>query len=157
MSNDTGSITHQQHRLFHEIYVLLDDGDRRLLDLMQLTPLEFAVLQRLDSEQGRRLTDVGAELLCVKSTITRLVDRLEADGLVVRTPDRDDRRAQRLLLTPHGVTVCAEALRLHNASVERRLETLSLQEQHELVALLLKLRNGLKEDLAQHSLGRAGG
>lgn len=147
MSNETTSLAHLQQGLIQEVYVLLDDGDRRLLEAMGLTPLEFAVLQRLDSERGRRLTDVGVELLCVKSTITRLVDRLEEDGLVVRTPDRDDRRAQRLLLTPRGAIVCEEALKLHNASVERRLGLLSRSEQEQLVALLTKLRTGLKADL----------
>lgn len=143
------SIAHQQHRLIHDIYVLLDDGDRRVLDTLQLTPLEFAVLQRLDRSNGRRLTDIGAELLCVKSTITRLVDRLEADGLVLRTPDPDDRRAQRLLLTEHGVKVRDEASRLHDAAVERRMSLLAPAEQLLLRDLLEKLRAGLQVELAQ--------
>jgi MarR family transcriptional regulator, 2-MHQ and catechol-resistance regulon repressor len=144
----TPSIAHQQHQLIHEIYVLLDDGDRRVLAVLNLSPLEFAVLQRLDTEQGRRLTDLGTELLCVKSTITRLVDRLEADGLVLRTPDPDDRRAQRLLLTLRGVTVRDEALRHHSTAVERRLSALDPDEQISLRALLEKLRLGLLVDLS---------
>lgn len=142
------SIAHDQHRLIHDIYVLLDDGDRRVLQGLNLSPLEFSVLQRLDTAQGRRLTDIGAELLCVKSTITRLVDRLEAHGLVRRTPDPDDRRAQRLLLTPDGLTLRDEASRIHDAAVERRMSLLDLAEQHVLRTLLEKLRVGLAEDLA---------
>lgn len=151
MSTTTApSLAHQQHSLIHDIYVLLDDGDRRVLEAMRLSPLEFAVLQRLDTTQGQRLTDIGTELLCVKSTITRLVDRLEADGLVLRTPDPDDRRAQRLLLTPRGVAVRDEAALHHSAAVERRLGVLDRAEQQQLSALLEKLRTGLQHDLAQH-------
>lgn len=146
---ESPTAAYQQHRLIHDIYVLLDDGDRRMLGLMQLTPLEFAVLQRLDPAQGRRLTDIGAELLCVKSTITRLVDRLEADGLVLRTPDPDDRRAQRLLLTARGLAIRDEAARLHNEAVERRLGWLEPDEQRQLCALLEKLRLGLQAELAR--------
>ncbi|MCX7791660.1 MAG: MarR family transcriptional regulator [Chloroflexaceae bacterium] len=141
------SIAHEQHRLIHDIYVLLDDGDRRVLQKVNLSPLEFSVLQRLDTAQGRRLTDIGAELLCVKSTITRLVDRLEAHGLVRRTPDPDDRRAQRLLLTPRGLALRDEAIRLHDAAVERRMGLLEPAEQQQLRMLLEKLRAGLSEDL----------
>ncbi|WP_255603161.1 MarR family winged helix-turn-helix transcriptional regulator [Oscillochloris sp. ZM17-4] len=138
-----------QHRLIHEIYVLLDDGDRRALGATQLAPLEFSVLQQLNPEQGRRLTDVGAELLCVKSTITRLVDRLEADGLVIRTPDPLDRRAQRLLLTPKGDAVRTQAIALHGAAVERRMSCLSADEQTRLHGLLEKLQAGLRADLSE--------
>jgi MarR family transcriptional regulator, 2-MHQ and catechol-resistance regulon repressor len=141
------SLASEQHRLLHDIYVLLDDGDRQVLEATGLTPLEFAVIQRLHSDQGRRLTDIGAELLCVKSTITRLVDRLEADGLVRRTPDPDDRRAQRLRLTPRGITVREQAIMLHNAAVERRMAVLDSDEQSQLRSLLEKLRSGLRCNL----------
>jgi DNA-binding MarR family transcriptional regulator len=142
-------IAHLQHKLIHDIYVLLDDGDRRALSSSHLSPLEYAVLQRLDMEQGRRLTDIGAELLCVKSTITRLVDRLEGDGLALRTPDPDDRRAQRLLLTRRGEEVRAGAVALHDAAIERRMNLLAPEEQAQLTTLLEKLRAGLGADLAE--------
>jgi DNA-binding MarR family transcriptional regulator len=148
IAQSPSSAAHEQHRLIHDIYVLLDDGDRRVLAALQLAPLEFAVLQRLDVADGRRLTDIGAELLCVKSTITRVVDRLEADGLVLRMPDPDDRRAQRLVLTARGVTVRDEAARLHNEAVERRLGMLAPAEQQLLLQLLYKLRAALQRDLA---------
>lgn len=146
------SIAHEQHRLFHDIFVLLTDGDRQVLHDLQLAPLEFAVLQRLDVSQGRRLTDIGAELLCVKSTITRLVDRLEAAGLVLRTPDPDDRRAQRLVLTDSGETVRDEACRLHGAAVERRMNFLAPTEQQQLCSLLVKLRSGLQVELTDRDV-----
>jgi DNA-binding MarR family transcriptional regulator len=151
MAEQPHSIAHQQHRLIHDIYVLLDDGDRHVLEATRLTPLEFAVLQRLSTDKGRRLTDIGAELLCVKSTITRLVDRLEAEALVLRTPDPDDRRAQRLILTPKGVAVRERASTLHNASVERRMALLTPDEQVVLQRLLEKLRNGLQCELVEEA------
>lgn len=39
---------------------------------------------------------------CVRSNITQLVDRLEADGLVRRIDDPEDRRSVRAVLTPAG-------------------------------------------------------
>ncbi len=147
MTNDTSTRAQLQHQLLHEIYVLLDDGDRRNLADAALTPLEFAVLQRLDTVQGRRLTDVGAELLCVKSTITRVVDRLEAGGLVQRMPDPEDRRAQRVTLTASGAAIRDQALSLHHASIARRFNGLDAHEQQALTQLLEKLRRSLQQHL----------
>src|SRR5258705_2354557 len=39
------------------------------------------------------LSDLAEKLTCVRSNVTQLVDRLEADGLVKRTDDPSDRRA----------------------------------------------------------------
>jgi DNA-binding MarR family transcriptional regulator len=147
MTQHPNNLSRQQHQLFHEIFVLLDDGDRRTLAALELTPLEFALLERLDPQVGRRLTDVGVELLCVKSTITRLVDRLEANGLVQRLPDPEDRRAQRITLTSTGVAVRRSAEALHHSSIERRLNALEPTEQRTLIALLEKLRTGLQQTL----------
>jgi DNA-binding MarR family transcriptional regulator len=147
MTTDWLLLAKQQHRLMHDIYVLMDDGDRRVLAPLNLSPLEYAVLQHLDIEHGQRLTDVGAKLLCVKSTITRIVDRLEREGLVLRTPDPDDRRAQRLFLTAHGAAIRMEALTAHNSAIEQRMSVLSLDDQQQLQTLLTKLRTGLQENL----------
>jgi MarR family transcriptional regulator, 2-MHQ and catechol-resistance regulon repressor len=141
------SLAHEQHRLINDVYVLLDDGDRRVLAAADLTPLEFAVLRRLDTDAGQRLIDVGAELLCVKSTITRVIDRLERAQLVTRTPDPNDRRAQRVTLTLQGIVVRDQAIDLHNQAVERRMNCLSTDEQALLSDLLAKLRDGLAADL----------
>lgn len=153
MTREELFLAQEQHRLIHDIYVLVDDGDRQVLAPLNLSPLEFAVLQQLDLEQGRRLTDVGATVLCVKSTITRIVDRLENEGLVLRTPDPDDRRAQRLLLTPRGEVVRREAMAAHQASIERRFGQLSLEEQYQLRDLLTKLRDDLRASLEQPEPG----
>lgn len=151
MTAEVASVAMEQHRLIHDLFVLIDDGDQRALELYQLSPLEFAVLQQLDTVRGQRLTDVGAKLLCVKSTITRVVDRLERDGLVVRTPDPDDRRAQRLLLTTRGACVRTEAMHNHQLSIERRMNLLSSEEHNQLNGLLKKLCLRLREDLTQQS------
>jgi DNA-binding MarR family transcriptional regulator len=48
------------------------------------------------------LGELADRLHCVRSNVTALVDRLEADGLVQRTADPRDRRAMRAALTPLG-------------------------------------------------------
>ena len=137
----------QQYRMIHDIYVLLDDGDRRVLSEFNLNASQYAALLQLDSGEGRRLTDLSERLLRNKSTITRIVDQLERAGLVERIADPDDRRAQRVVLTPAGVELRARAQAAHERSLVRRLSVLSQAEQQQLSLLLDKLRAGLRADL----------
>lgn len=57
------------------------------------------------------LSELADRLKCVRSNITQLVDRLEADGLVKRVDDPADRRAVRAVVTPLGMDRRAEGTR----------------------------------------------
>jgi DNA-binding MarR family transcriptional regulator len=52
-----------------------------------------------------RVGDLAASLLVEPSHVTRQVAGLQAQGLVVRSPDPDDRRARNITLTPEGSAV----------------------------------------------------
>ena len=53
-------------------------------------------------DQPISLSELAEKLTCVRSNITQLVDRLEAEGLVKRTDDPTDRRAVRAEITRLG-------------------------------------------------------
>jgi DNA-binding MarR family transcriptional regulator len=140
-------IEEHQYRLLLEIFFLLDDGDRRLLRRFHLNPSSYAVLLRLGASEGLRLKDLSDLFLLNKSTITRIVDRLEQDGLVKRIADPDDRRAQRVVLTSEGASLRAQAQAAHKESLQRRFSVLSPVEREQLDELLQKLHTGLRTDL----------
>jgi DNA-binding MarR family transcriptional regulator len=48
------------------------------------------------------LGELAQRLACVRSNVTQLVDRLEADGLVKREADSADRRSIRAVVTDAG-------------------------------------------------------
>lgn len=68
-----------------------------------LSMAKHSALSRL-AESGEPLTlsELAEKLSCVRSNITQLVDRLEADGLVRRVNDPSDRRSVRAQLTELG-------------------------------------------------------
>lgn len=68
-----------------------------------LTTAKYLALEAL-AKAGEPLTlgELASSLRCVRSNITQLLDRLEADGLVRRVDDADDRRAIRAVLTRRG-------------------------------------------------------
>jgi DNA-binding MarR family transcriptional regulator len=61
-----------------------------------------AMDQLVSADEPLTLGDLAGRLHCVRSNITQLVDRLEAEGLVKRGSCPDDRRAIRAMLTPAG-------------------------------------------------------
>jgi len=86
--------------LLHDVARLLRiEGDRRAR-LRGMTRAQWAILIWLERQPGISQKEL-AELLEVEPiTVARLIDRLEANGMVERRPDPKDRRIWRLHLQP---------------------------------------------------------
>lgn len=73
-----------------------------------LTPLGLSLAKLnvlgilVGSSTPLTLGDLAQRLACVRSNVTQLVDRLEADGLVRRESDPADRRSIRAVITDSG-------------------------------------------------------
>lgn len=65
-------------------------------------PAYLGALMTLWEEDGLNAAELGRRSGLEPSTMTGLLDRMERDGLLERRPDPDDRRAQRIHLTPEG-------------------------------------------------------
>ena len=83
----------------HAIEARLEQG----LATVGLSPAKHAVLSQL-AQAGEPLTlsELASRVCCVRSNMTQLVDRLEAEGLVRRIDDSGDRRIVRAAITPLG-------------------------------------------------------
>jgi len=83
----------------HAIEARLEQG----LATVGLSPAKHAVMSQL-AQAGEPLTlgELAARVCCVRSNMTQLVDRLEAEGLVRRVDDPGDRRIVRAALTSLG-------------------------------------------------------
>jgi DNA-binding MarR family transcriptional regulator len=73
------------------------------LSTIGLSAAKFEALRHLaTSAEPLTLSELADEASCVRSNITQLVDRLEADALVERVDDPYDRRVIRARLTSLG-------------------------------------------------------
>jgi DNA-binding MarR family transcriptional regulator len=61
-----------------------------------------ALLRQIADSEPMRPGELAARLAVEASHITRQVQQLQKAGLVTRVPDPDDRRAQRIQITPAG-------------------------------------------------------
>jgi DNA-binding MarR family transcriptional regulator len=100
----------------------------RLWDLVEaqmrrehgLTMARYDVLAHLDVAGGRLgLSELAASLLLSPSGLSKLLDRMEASGLVRRDPDPRDARAAFAAITPHGRSLARKARRGHHAFLQR--------------------------------------
>jgi len=101
---DDDALAAEWHRLMGRYQRLMCALDRELGAAHGLTASEFEVLQQLrgaeDCSMAMRELGVGAHLS--QSALSRLVTRLESDGLVERRACENDRRAQFVGLTSEG-------------------------------------------------------
>ena len=75
------------------------------------------VLALVDDLGTARVTTLAAADHCSQPSMTAQVHRLEADGLVTRTPDPADARASLVELTPDGAAALARLRRARGAAL----------------------------------------
>lgn len=120
----------------------LEHGLAELLRPHGITRTQYNVLRILRGagEEGLFRSEVGERMLTPVPDATRLLDRLEAAGLIRRTRDTEDRRYVRTRITEKGLDVLDElddpVLELHR----EQFEMLTKAEVSALIDLLDRLR-----------------
>ncbi len=97
-----------QHEVFFSVVRMADVLTRSLGDMLgpfRLTISQYSVLQALRGagEHGLACGEIASRLLARDPDITRLLDRLESRGLVLRRRERPDRRVVRTEITREGL------------------------------------------------------
>jgi DNA-binding MarR family transcriptional regulator len=115
-----------------------------------LTGPQLAVLRVL-AEQKEEMTGSGLARAASIShaTVTGIVGRLEARGLIERQRSGEDRRSTLLHLTDHGREVALEAPPLLAEAFLRRFEALPDWEQTQMVSALQRIAAMMEPDESQ--------
>jgi DNA-binding MarR family transcriptional regulator len=96
--------------------------DAELLAGHELPLTSYEVLINLQAAPGRRrrMAELADGVLLSRSGMTRLVDRLEREGLLERDPCTDDGRGTYAVLTDKGEALLQRARRTHLDGVRER-------------------------------------
>jgi DNA-binding MarR family transcriptional regulator len=133
-------------RLASDLRVVLGQLMRRLRAEHRFSLSHGAVLGRLDREGPRSVSELATAERIRPQSMAQTVSDLEADGLVARRPDPDDRRRAMVELTDSGRAVLAADRRQREGWLAQAIaEGLSEDEQQvlaEAVALLRHLAEG---------------
>lgn len=126
--------------VLHAASVLEGRVEARLSDV-GLSLAKLAALHRLtEAGESLPLGQLAERLSCVKSNVTQLVDRLEADGLVNRTADSNDRRSRLAVLTDAGRIAYAKGSEIQMQAERELFGVLTPDESDKLHELLGKLQ-----------------
>ena len=125
----------------------------RLFKGTGLSEPQYNVLRILRGVGGCGLpsSEVGARMIARVPDVTRLVDRLEAAGLVERCRISQDRRVVQVKITDKGLTTLAEMDEPVLALNKKLLRHMSRDELNELSRLLVKARHPPEESQTNES------
>jgi DNA-binding MarR family transcriptional regulator len=126
------AVLHAAHAAEAEVESKLNEVHLSMAKLMALKALS-------DAGESLPLGQLAERLSCVKSNITQLVDRLEADGLVTRKLDASDRRTKLAVLTTAGRHACDEGSRVQQDVERSLLKRLTRDEARMLETLVSKM------------------
>ena len=102
---------------------------RPLLEPMGLTHPQYLVMLALWEEAPLKVTELARRLSLEPATLSPLLKRLEASGMVTRERDPRDDRALAVSLTPKGVRARARAEQIPPAIMKRLdMELAELEE-----------------------------
>ncbi|MDJ0394231.1 MarR family transcriptional regulator [Rhodococcus sp. G-MC3] len=112
---------------------------RPLLEPMGLTHPQYLVMLALWEQSPRSVKNIGSALTLDSPTLSPLLKRLEASGLLERTRSVSDERQLDIALTERGAALRKEAEKIPAAVVARLGVDLSVLE--ELRAVLTRVNN----------------
>lgn len=89
--------------------------------------------------------ELGGQFELKAGSLSEILAKIEAAGLIERTRDPRDRRALTVRLTEAGMQEAQRAIEARRAFREQAFSNLTDEEQDELIALLEKIRNRWEE------------
>lgn len=128
------SLFRAQHEVFGDINDEFHDAT--------LSQAEYDVLLTVTRGDDRtaRLRDVTANMLISQPSVSRLVDRMVARGLVTKCADPDDGRGALVTATDAGAALFRRIASAHGRAIAERMSLLSDDELAQLRDLTAKLR-----------------
>lgn len=102
-------------------FLHIDSQEKAMLLKHSLSLPRFYVLLHVHNHLGINQMELTARMLCTKGNITRILQGMEADGLLERKPDPQDGRSILLQLTWEGKTLLYSAYQDYEQLVDEMM------------------------------------
>jgi DNA-binding MarR family transcriptional regulator len=132
-----------------ECYQAFEDYAAAHVRTLGLTGAQFNIVATLGNTPGMTCKELGERTLITKGTLTGVLDRMEARGLIRRTASDADRRQVFIVLTAQGIRTFDRAFPAHIDYLKPAFTVLSPRELDQAAELLHRLRDALREARAQ--------
>ena len=130
----------------HRLAYLFKHAERLMADLhvealgpFDIHARDLGVLLAIDRSESASQQRVAESLGVDRTTMVAIIDTLEAKGIIVRRPDREDRRRNVVELTQAGQTLLRQATAASDLAEADLLAPLNRQEGEQLRTLLARI------------------
>ncbi len=132
--------------MLHRLTSTVAQRELPLLRAHQIEMWDYVVLGGLEHDSAPTQAQLATAVRRDKTRLIATLDRLEARGLLHRTPDPDDRRNRIVTLTEAGRTLLADCRRDIRAMETDLLSTLRAPDQTAFIRALSRLAESTRED-----------
>jgi len=138
-----------------EAYLAFWREDSRHIKSLKLTPSQFDVIATLGDTDGMTCAELSGATLVTKGTLTGVLDRLAAKGLIQREAVTGDRRCTKIKLTQKGEILFRKVFAAHIAHIKPFFErALSQKDVEQMRTLLLRIRDSFNSQGGNHAKAR---
>jgi DNA-binding MarR family transcriptional regulator len=132
--------------LLHDVARMLRTRSDQRARARGMTRAQWVILARLARQPGISQNELAQICEVEPITIGRLIDRLEAHGLVERRGDPKDRRVRRLHLLPSAEPILEEIAAYREALNEQLVDGLDERARTKLIDMLIFMKTKLSAD-----------
>jgi DNA-binding MarR family transcriptional regulator len=134
--------------VLHDVARLLRTRFDQTARAYGMTRAQWIILARLDRQPGMSQNELATICEVEPITVARLVDRLEARGMVERRADPNDRRVRRLHLLPASEPILTEITRYREILEAEIKDGLDEKDREAFVDVLLHIKSKLTAEPA---------
>ncbi|NSW51329.1 MAG: MarR family transcriptional regulator [Anaerolineae bacterium] len=108
------------------------------------------LLASLYEQDGQTHGELASQLNVQPATITKMVQRMEQKGFIIRRADLKDQRISRVFLTPKGTEIHNQVIQMFVQVQADQVEGFSEEEKASLMLLLRRLNENIEKHLPNH-------
>lgn len=121
-------------------YQAFEEYSAKHVKQMGLTETQFDILATLGNQPPMTCKELGEKTLILKGTMTGVLERLEAKGLIEKLVNEEDGRSYKIQLTTIGKKTFHKAFPEHIEHLREAFEKLSKKEVESAVQVLQKVK-----------------
>ncbi|MCD4780317.1 MAG: MarR family transcriptional regulator [Candidatus Omnitrophica bacterium] len=123
------------------VYNIMNNHLSNFLKEFHLSPGKFNILltvKHQGKQEGISQVDISKHLIVTPSNMTKLIDKLEKEGLVSRSAMENDRRVNIINITPEGSSLLDQVWPGYQSRLKALVSGLTDEKQKKLAGLLLE-------------------
>jgi len=114
---------------------------------VDLTKEQMVVLKKLHEQDGLSQNELAFLVLRNKSSLTRLLTKMERKGYITRKQCKEDKRINNVFLTDIGKDIFTKSKPVIKQLIETMEQSISISEKHQIIKTLKKIQTNFDSNV----------